>query len=391
MLSAAGRDIHPRARSALAAGSALLFAFVVTLAVAVADGTSAAAALVIAAALAVSGAAHSLARPRGSLASRLWQVNVAAAGLLLGGLGVLAGLIGAALSTTCQDTCAAKPPAWNAFVVGAVARVLVVFIVMVAVVTWRAIQRRRTGEARWPRVVALAPSGLALIVAATTGAQQSVLAPLPTAQGHARVLGTVPCVEVRAVVPCYSASNLTATVNEGELLVLWRDATSLRGSLLTASGTWNVFIADVPSPSSQGADAVAAAPLANGAFAVVWSDEQTNALHGAIVSSAGQVVSNGYVTSDGVLAAWPSAALAETAGNRVMLFVADEPQPSNDTWRVRMLMLDADHQLRPGTSWRTVPIKYAQSGFQADQLPGGAVVLQTGTTARVFSPDVKAG
>jgi hypothetical protein len=148
-----------------------------------------------------------------------------------------------------------------------------------------------------------------------------------------------------------------------------------------------VFIANVPTPSSEDADAVAAAPLANGAFAVVWSDDQTNAVHGAIVSSAGHVASESKLTSDGVLAAWPSAALAATTGNTVMLFVADVPQPSTETWRVRMLMLDADHQLRPRASVRTIPIKYVPSGLQADELPGGAVVLQTGTTAQVFSPD----
>jgi hypothetical protein len=37
---------------------------------------------------------------------------------------------------------------------------------------------------------------------------------------------------------------------------------------------------------------------------------------------------------------------------------------------------------------RTLPIKYEDSsGFQADELPGGNVVLQTGTTAQVFSPN----
>lgn len=368
-------------------GSALVFALGVTLAVAVLIGASTEAALVIAAALGVSGVAHSLAHPRGSLASRLWQVNVAAAGLLLVGLGVLAGFIGAAVSTTCQDTCAAEPPAWLPFVVGALALGLVVFIGMVAVATWRAVQRGRSGEAHWPRLVLLAPCGLALIVAATTGAQRSVLAPLPTAQGPAHVLATVPCVEVSPVRPCYSASNLTTAANQGELLVLWRDAASLRGVLLTVSGTRNVFIADVPGTGSEGDDAVAAAPLASGAFAVVWSDEQTNAIHGAIVSSTGQVVSSGEVTNDGALAASPSAALAATTGNRVMLFVADEPQPSGDSWRVRMLILDGDSQLRPQGSMQTLPIKYEYSGFQAENLPGGSVVLQTGDTSQIFSPD----
>jgi len=364
----------------------LVFALAVTLAVAAADGGSAEAALVIAAALAVSGAAHCLARPRGSLARRLWQVNVAAAGLLLGCLGVLAGLIGAALSTQCQDTCAAQPPRWYAYAVGAVALVVVVFIVTVAVVTWRALQRGRSGEAHWPRLVLLAPSGLALIVAATTGAQRSLLAPLPTAQGQAQVLAKVPCVEVNPARPCYSASNLTVTANQGELLVLWGDATSIRGALVTASGTQNVFIAEDPESNSEGSDAVAAAPLANGAFAVVWSDQQTAALHAAIVSSSGQMGSTTVLTGDGTVAAWPLAALAATDRHTLMLFVADQPQPSADNARVRLLTLDTDKQLRPQTPMRTLPIKYEDSsGFQADELPGGTVALQTGTTAQVFT------
>jgi hypothetical protein len=346
--------------------------------VASASGFEPAVAIVVAVGLSASGVIHAARRMRGTGASNLWQVDIAAAGFLAAGGLLFFALLLFGFAGYC-DNCASGVSKVPGIVASIGTGAAALAVAAAAVWAWRAVERGRTGLAEGGvRATLVLPALAAWAMVGVASLPTDVLLNHPEPEADALMVARERCVAVAPDIPCRAASQLRSASNDGVVFAAWRNARAVRGAVIRGRRAVSFGVGRVePAPLEDGeALAVAAAPEGSG-FAAAWTDGLE--IHVARVGPTGDVASRSsyprrYWLDQDVLLA-----LAPTSGGFLLFSFTDSDLEEYGESRLRALPLTAD--LEPRSGWRFVTTVESDYFTAATGLPDGTVAVTVGDDA----------